>query len=103
MRIAIFLESLEDAGGGFQQALSTIESLVRKSATKHEFLIFVPFERTRQRLLKEGIGAIRFRRSGIRLIDRWSATQLGNAILRRLRQLGLRRLGRYLDALLDDH
>jgi len=104
MRIAVFLEnSFEEGGGGFQQSFSTVESLVLRSVTKHEFVVFTPFERTRQRLLKYGIEAIRYKYCVVRLIDRWSATVLGNSILRRLRRLGLRRLGRHLDALLDDH
>jgi glycosyltransferase involved in cell wall biosynthesis len=104
MRIAVFLEnSPEEGGGGFQQSLSTVESLVLRSATEHEFVVFTPFERTRQRLLKHGIVAIRYKYGVVRLIDRWSATTLGNSVLRRLRRLGLRRLGRHLDALLEDH
>jgi glycosyltransferase involved in cell wall biosynthesis len=77
--------------------------LTRKNATRHDVVVFTPFEQTRQLLLKEGIEAIRFKRRGVRVIDRWSATVLGNAVLRRLRRLGLKRLGRHLDALLDDH
>jgi glycosyltransferase involved in cell wall biosynthesis len=103
MRIALFLECLPNSGGGFQQALTTVESLARRSVTKHEFLVFTPFEETRQLLLKEGIEAICYSRRVVRLMDRWSATTVGNAVLRRLRRLGLRRLGRHLDALLDDH
>jgi glycosyltransferase involved in cell wall biosynthesis len=104
MRIALILERLPDTGGGFHLELSTIESLVRSPATRHhEFVVFVQFERTRQRLLECGIEPIFFRQRGLRLIDRWSATVLGGAILRRLRKLGFPRLGRHLDALLDDH
>ncbi len=103
LRIAIFLESLPDTGGGFQQALSTIESLTRERATRHKFIVFTPFERSRRRLSEHGIEAIRFRHRPFNLIDRWSATVAGNAVLRRLRRLGLRRLGRHLDAMLDDH
>jgi glycosyltransferase involved in cell wall biosynthesis len=103
MRIAIFLESLHDTGGGFQQALSTVEALTRKNATKHDFVVFTPFEQTKQLLLKEGIEAIWLEGRGFRLIDRWSATWMGRAVLRRLQRLGFRRLGRYLDAVLDDY
>lgn len=103
MRIAIFLESLHDSGGGFQQALSTVEALTRKGATKHEIQVFTPHEETRLFLRRLGIEAVRFKHSPYRLLDRWSASVFGNAILRRLRRLGLRRLGRHLDALLDDH
>lgn len=103
MRIAVFLESLPNTGGGFLQALSTVESLMRMSEKQHEIVAFTPFELTRQRLLNYGIEAIVFKRWGFRLIDRLSSTVAGGAILRRLRRLGFRRLGRHLDALLDDH
>jgi glycosyltransferase involved in cell wall biosynthesis len=103
MRIGIFLESLPDTGGGFQQALSTIESLTCQQETRHEFVVFTPFEQSFKRLLEYRIEAVRFRHRPFNLIDRWSATVLGNAFLRRLRRLGFRRLGRHLDALLDDH
>src|SRR5262245_66079638 len=103
MRVALILDSLPNSGGGFQQALSTIESLTRAPITIHEFLVFTPFEESRQFLSAHDIAAIRFRHRPFNLIDRWSATVLGNAVLRRLRRLGFRRLGRHLDALLDDH
>jgi glycosyltransferase involved in cell wall biosynthesis len=105
MRIALFLEYLlgTDTGGSFQQLLSTAEHLTRENATKHDFVVFTPYEQTRQFLLKQGIKAIRFKRAGVRLVDLWSATMLGNAVLRRMRRLGFKRLGRHLDALLDDH
>jgi glycosyltransferase involved in cell wall biosynthesis len=103
MRIALFLERLPDVGGAFQQALSTVVSLARPGATAHDVIVFSQYEPTRQVLLEHGINAVRFRHRGFRLIDRWSATVLGGAILRRLRRLGLQRLGRHLDALLDDH
>jgi len=103
MRIAVFLESMQSEGGGFQQALSTVESLTHSSSIKHDVVIFTPFEQTGRLLLKEGIDAIRFKSRGFSLIDRWSATVVGNAILRRLRRLGFKRLGRHLDALLDDN
>lgn len=103
MRIALFLERLPDVGGGFQQALSTVVALARPAATGHEVVVFTQYERTRKVLLAYGIDAIRFRHHGVRLLDRWSATVVGGAILRRLRRAGFRRLGRHLDALLDDH
>jgi glycosyltransferase involved in cell wall biosynthesis len=103
MRIALFLERLPDVGGGFQQALSTVVSLARPGAIAHEVAVFTQYEATRQVLLEHGINAVRFRHRGLRLVDRWSATVLGGAVLRRLRRLGLPRLGRHLDALLDDH
>jgi glycosyltransferase involved in cell wall biosynthesis len=103
MRIAVFLECLPNSGGGFQQALSTIDALTRSRATTHEFVVFTQFKRTREWLLKFGIQSILFKHRGLRLIDRWSGTVFGGAILRRLRRVGLRRLGRHLDAFLDDH
>jgi glycosyltransferase involved in cell wall biosynthesis len=102
MRIAVFLERMH-GGGGFQQALSMAVSLARPGATAHDIVVFTQYEPTRQLLSKHGIDAVRFAQSGFRLIDKWSATVLGGAILRRLRRLGFRRLGRHLDALLDDH
>jgi len=102
MRIALFLECLPETGGGFQQALSMVELLTRKNATRHDFVVFTPFERTRHVLSEHGIEATLFKKHVFRLMDRWSATVVGNAVLRRLRRFGLRRLGRHLDALLDD-
>ena len=103
MRIGLFLESSPwKQKGGFKQSLSTIELLTQKAAVQHEFLVFTSSDDTRQILLKRGIKAICFKEGIFRLIDRWSATVVGGAILRRLRRLGLRRLGRHLDALLDD-
>ena len=103
LRIAIFLESMPETGGGFQQALSTIEALTSGQPTPHEFVVFTPYEQSRRWLSAHDITAVRFRHRPFNLIDRWSATVLGNAVLRRLRRLGFRRLGRHLDALLDDH
>src|ERR1700730_9023292 len=103
MRIAVFLERLpHSGGGGFQQALSTVVALARSDATSHDVIVFTQYERTRRFLLEHGINAIRFEHRIFRLVDRWSATVSGGAILRRLRRLGLRRFGRHLDALLDD-
>ena len=103
MRIAVFLERLPEFGGAFNQALSMVVALARPGATTYEIVAFTQFEETRQLLLRHGIAAVRFRQRGLRVLDRWSATVLGGAILRRLRRYGLRRLGRHLDALLDDH
>ena len=93
MRIALFFELVHDGTGGFQEVLSKIESLMLRNTTTHQFVVFTPFEKTRKRLLKEGIEAIRFKRRGVRLIDRWSATAVGNAVLRRLRRLGIQIAG----------
>jgi glycosyltransferase involved in cell wall biosynthesis len=104
MRIGLFLECTPADEGAFQQSLSTVELLTRSSAMMtHDLVVFTPFEQTHQLLLRRGIRAIRFTHCGYRLLDRWSATVLGGAVLRRLRGLGLRRVGRHLDALLDDH
>jgi hypothetical protein len=43
MHIGIFLEHLPNTGGGFQQALSAVESWKRGTA-KHDLVIFTPFE-----------------------------------------------------------
>ena len=102
MRIALFMECLpERHAGGFQQALSAVKSFT-ENATCHEFVVCTQFERTRQLLAEHGIKAIRFKSRGFRLIDRWSRTVFGYGVMRRLRQLGFRRLGRHLDAFLDD-
>jgi glycosyltransferase involved in cell wall biosynthesis len=103
LRIGLFLERSPDVGGGFQQALSTVVALARPAATEHDIVVFTQYGRTREVLATHGIKAIQFRHSGLRLLDKWSATFLGGAILRRLRRLGFPRLGRHLDALLDDH
>jgi glycosyltransferase involved in cell wall biosynthesis len=103
MRIALFLERDYDGTGGFHDAFSKVESLTRNNSIKHDFVVFTSHEKMHRLLLKEGIEAIQFKLRGYRLIDRWSATVVGSAILRRLRRLGLNRLGRHLDALLDDH
>lgn len=101
MRIAIFLEN--KASGGFHQSLSTIEPLMRANMIKHDFVVFTPFEKVRQLLLKEGIEAVRYGTFIVRLLDQWDSTVVGGALLRRLRRLGFWRLGRHLDALLDDY
>jgi glycosyltransferase involved in cell wall biosynthesis len=103
MRIGVFLESSPETGGGFQQALSTTEFLARKGVTKHDIVVFTSSPKTAQHLLKYGISSVRFRGGIFRLLDTWSGTVAGNAILRRLSRLGLGRLGRHLDALLDAH
>ena len=103
MHVALFLECFTpESGGGFQQALSMVK-LTHKNASQYDFVVFTPFERIRQMLSEYGIKAILFKNSVFRLIDRWSARTVGNAILRRVRQLRLQRLGRHLDALLDDY
>jgi glycosyltransferase involved in cell wall biosynthesis len=103
MRIALFHERLHDGTGSFQEALSKIRSLACENTTTHDFIVFTPFEQTQKLLSNEGIDAIWFRHRIVRLIDRWSATVVGNAVLRRLRRLWLKRLGRHLDAMLDDY
>jgi glycosyltransferase involved in cell wall biosynthesis len=103
VRIGLFLESAHNSGGAFQAALSTIEALLHQNKSGHSYVVFTPSEENQQFLSKLKIDAVRYRHGGFRLIDRWSATVVGNAILRRLRRVGLRRLGRHLDALLNDY
>ena len=103
LRVALFIEATLNLGGALRQPLSAVEALVHNGASKHEFVVFTPREDTRRLLSSHGIDAIRYRRGVYRLLDRWSSTVLGGALLRRIRRLGLRRLGRHLDALLDDH
>lgn len=103
MRIAVFIESSPNLGGPFRQSRSAVESLTSSAAIEHEIVVFTPSEETRRILLGDGIAAIRYKRGGYRLIDRWSATVVGCAVLSRLRRFGFRRLGRHLDALLDDN
>jgi glycosyltransferase involved in cell wall biosynthesis len=103
MRIALFLERAPNVHGAFQQALSMVLALAAPGATAHEIVVFTQFESTRRVLLQHGVRALRFKHRGIRLLDMWSGSVVGGAVLRRLRRLGLRRLGRHLDALLDDH
>ena len=101
MKIAMFVESPPDAGGGFQQSLSTVHALL--GMREHEFVVFTPLQSAQRRLRDFGIESIVYRSAGVRLLDRLSATVTGGAIFRRLRRLGFPRLGRHLDALLDDH
>jgi glycosyltransferase involved in cell wall biosynthesis len=103
LRIALFIESPPSSAGGFQQSVSTIHALASGKSPNHDLVVFTPFEETRAWLKSLGIDAVRYRCSGFRLIDRWSATVVGGALLRRLRRLGLPRVGRHLDAILDDH
>jgi glycosyltransferase involved in cell wall biosynthesis len=103
MRIAVFLERGPNTGGGFHQAMSMVEGLARSAATTHEILVFAQYEATQLLLTQHGIDAIRYKRSILRLIDRWSATEFGGALLRRAHRLGFTRLGRHLDTLLDEY
>jgi glycosyltransferase involved in cell wall biosynthesis len=103
MRVGLFIECPPRTDGGSIQAFSTVRSLMHENSTGHDIVVFTPFEQTRRILSNEGIAAIRYKHRGVRVIDRWTASVLGGAILRRLRRVGFRRLGRHLDALLDDH
>jgi glycosyltransferase involved in cell wall biosynthesis len=103
MRIALFLECPHNGTGEFQQALSTVEGLTRPGAMVHDVVVFTPFEQTRQLVSQHGFETVRFKQWGLGFLDRLSTTVLGGAILRRMRRFGLRRLGRHLDALLDDY
>jgi glycosyltransferase involved in cell wall biosynthesis len=104
MRIAVFLESSIDSGGGFQQALSLVRVLARKDTTHHKFITITTSARGHRTLTEKGIECLVLPHSRFHLaLDELSGSPLGNAILRRLRRLGLRRWGRHLDAFLDDH
>jgi glycosyltransferase involved in cell wall biosynthesis len=102
MRVALFIESSPATGGAFHQAFSAVESIAR-TATSHEFVIFTPHKKTRDWLLERGFSSVLYTAGAYRHLDRWSATQLGGAFLRRARSFGLRNIGRHLDALLDRH
>lgn len=102
LRIGIFVESSPDKGC-FRQSLSTVERLVHNRVGSHEFVVFTPVEETRIELHKHGIEAVVYPRTAFRLLDRWSSTTVGAAVLGRLQRVGLRRVGRHLDALLDDY
>jgi glycosyltransferase involved in cell wall biosynthesis len=100
VRIAVILANVPTGGGAFQQSLSTVEMLARKGATKHEILVFTPFELTCQLLKSLDIDAIRFEDRVIRHVDMLSSTIAGGVICRFVRHLGFRRIGRHLDAIL---
>jgi glycosyltransferase involved in cell wall biosynthesis len=104
MRIGLFLESSAEVGGGFQQALSTIDALTRSQTGAHQLVVLTPHKSIVDAFKKRGIEAIQFRSSLLsRALDRASATRGGGIFLRGLRRLGLRRLGRHFDAFLDKH
>lgn len=103
MRIAVFIEASPELTGAFQQSLSTAEFLSRSTALSHEWVVFTPSRGALGKLKEHGIDAVLYRQGMFRVLDRLSATPLGGAILRRLRRLGLPRLGRHLDAVLADH
>jgi glycosyltransferase involved in cell wall biosynthesis len=103
LRIALFMEALPNTGGGFQQSLSLIEALAGRHSDRHTFVVFATSEAARQRLCDYGINAILYRHRPFNWLDRWSATNFGYGILRRLRRLGFKRLGRHVDAMLDDY
>jgi len=103
MRIGVVIERQPSAGGAFNQAFSMVEALAREGATSHQIVVLTPFEETRRLLSRHGIEAICFRQRGLRLLDVWSANVVGGALLRRLRRLGMPRLGRHFDAFLDDN
>jgi glycosyltransferase involved in cell wall biosynthesis len=100
VRIGVFIET-SPGQGCFRQSVSVVESLTRPGALRHDVIVFCPLEQTRCYLRELGIEAIPYKRRLVRLVDRWSATTVGAAVLGRLRRLGLTHLGRHLDALLD--
>jgi glycosyltransferase involved in cell wall biosynthesis len=102
MRIGVFIESSPDSVGPFQQSLSTLQALRDELAPDFDVLVFTPHKTSRQRLAELGIEAIWFKHAGVqRLADRLTSNAVGYALIRRLRALGWKRLGRALDALLD--
>jgi glycosyltransferase involved in cell wall biosynthesis len=103
MHIGLFFEGRHDLGGGFQQALSTVDALTRPGALPDRITIFVAYEETGRFLRTLGHDAVLIPRGVHRALDRWSATAAGHAILRRARALGFSTLGRRLDALLEAH
>lgn len=102
MRIGVFFESGTQDVGAFNQSLSTVQALSRAGASTHDIIVFTHLEDTRAMLRREGIEPVFFKHRGYGLIDRWSSTVVGYALLHRLRKFGFRRIGRHLDALLDD-
>src|SRR5438477_1689691 len=82
MRVGVFIESLPDTGGGFQQGLTTVEALNR--ARSHDCIVFTPHERTRARLAAHAVPAVRFADGVQRTHDLFAG-------------------GRHLDRLLDSH
>lgn len=104
MRIGVFIESSPDSVGPFQQSLSTLQALQSELAPEFEVVAFTPYRASQQRLGELGIAAIYFRHEGwSRLFDRCTSTMRGYALMRRVRALGWKTLGRALDALLDAH
>ena len=102
MRIAVFVESPPTSVGPFNQSMSTVEALALGPA-KLDVVVFTHIDATYRALSGRGMNVVRFAHRGHRLLDRWSATQFGHAVLSRIRRLGAKRLGRHLDALLEDH
>lgn len=103
LRVAVIVESFPDTGGGFHQSVSIAEALVSRRDAGHEFVALTPHRVTRDRLRAHGVEAHLFKNSVYRFLDLWSQTPLGYAVTQRLRRAGMRRVGRHLDALLDDH
>lgn len=103
MRIGVFIESEPEAIGPFQQSLSTVQALRSELGPEFEVLAFTPYLATQQRLSEFGIPAIHFKHDNFsRLVDRLTSTTIGYAIVRRIRALGWKQLGRALDVVLDE-
>jgi len=95
LRTAIYMESREDAGGGFEQALSTIRAL---EAAGQEIVVVTPFAETHAALANRAVAALLFRYPAWqRASDTFSASRAGAVMMRALRRAGLRRMGRFFD------
>lgn len=103
MRIGLFLERAPWTAGGFNQALSMVVALARPGATVHEIVVFTQYQETLPVLSSHGIAAVLFNNGLVRFIDKWAGSALGRGVLKRAHRLGFRRLGRHLDAFLDDY
>src|SRR6516162_8225190 len=103
LRVGVFIESRLSVGGGFQQSLSTVQAL-SDGLSGHEVVVLTPVPDNIQRLRHLGIAAELYD-AGLptRLCDTMTAyfPRL-EPVMRGLRRLGMRRLGRNLDSRLDD-
>ena len=98
MRVALFVEQLPDAGGGFQQTLSTALRLA-EGLKGHEVVILTPFQEVAALFAKLGIEACIYENGKFaRFTDIISALypQLGR-LMQLLQGLGWKQLGRKLD------
>jgi glycosyltransferase involved in cell wall biosynthesis len=101
LRIAVFVESRLHTGGGFQQTVSLVQQLRRISG--HEIVTLTTSREVVQELRSRGIDAeLRSEGSVNRMLEIAAGLNPGiDRILRSLRRVGLRSVGRNLDRLLD--